>query len=168
MAKAPSRASSQAVRRSLHRTNSYRSFRTKKAAVEAHTGPETPADGKTEGPAAAPPPPPPEDGAKLVSAAALRRVCRLPGVLLRSGLVYNRVTSLALQGQGIGDGDIPLNVGRLAGMLRMVDLSRNRLTELPPGLLQLGDTLEELNLGNNEIGELPPEVGFQEWSMKSL
>lgn len=85
-------------------------------------------------------------------------MCRLPGVVLRSGLVFQRITSVALPSQGIGDGDIPLNVGRLAGMLRTVDLSRNRLTEFPPGLLQLGGTLEELNLGNNQIGELPPEV----------
>lgn len=97
-------------------------------------------------------------GAKLTSVVSLRRMCYLPGALLRSGLVYQKVTSLSLAGQGIGDGDIPTSVGRLVGWLRSVDLSRNRLTAVPEGLLQLGGGLEELNLGNNGIGELPKEV----------
>lgn len=61
-------------------------------------------------------------------------------------------------GQGLVDADIPATVGRLAGTLRRVDLSGNKLTKVPPGLLQLGEVLEELNLGNNQIAELPAQV----------
>lgn len=43
-------------------------------------------------------------------------------------------------------------------MLRRVDLSGNKLLEVPRGLLELGGVLEELNLGNNQILELPAEV----------
>lgn len=56
------------------------------------------------------------------------------------------------------DADIPATVGRLAGTLRRVDLSGNKLTRVPPGVLQLGEGLEELNLGNNQIVELPAQV----------
>lgn len=38
-----------------------------------------------------------EAGTTVDSALAIRRMCRLPGVVLRSGLVYQRVTALTLQ-----------------------------------------------------------------------
>ncbi|CBJ29007.1 Putative Leucine Rich Repeat Protein Kinase [Ectocarpus siliculosus] len=85
-------------------------------------------------------------------------MCLLPGIVLRSGLVFQRVTALSMPGQGIGDGDVPASVVRLAGVLRKVDLSGNRLTAVPPGLLGLGAGLEDLNLGNNDIAEMPPEI----------
>ncbi|CAM9392236.1 unnamed protein product, partial [Sphacelaria rigidula] len=99
-----------------------------------------------------------EVGATIDSILMVRRMCHLPGVVLRSGLVYQRVTALALQRQGLVDADIPATVGRLAGTLRRVDLSGNKLTKVPPGLLQLGEVLEELNLGNNQIAELPAQI----------
>lgn len=94
----------------------------------------------------------------MVSVTKMRRMCYFPSVILRSGLVFQRVTALSLSGQGIGDRDIPASLAGLAGMLRKVDLSRNRLTSVPPGLLDLGSALEELNLGNNRIADLPPQV----------
>lgn len=93
-----------------------------------------------------------------MSAVSLRRMCHLPGAILRSGLVFQRVTALSLPRQGLGDGDIPASVARLAGGLRSVDVSGNRLTVVPAGLLELGGSLEELDLGNNDISEMPPEV----------
>ncbi|CAN0077743.1 unnamed protein product, partial [Laminaria digitata] len=62
-----------------------------------------------------------------------------------------RVTTLSLPGQGLGDGDIPAAVSKLAGVLSSVDMSANRLTVVPPGLLELGRSLEDLNLGSNDI-----------------
>ncbi|CAM9522199.1 unnamed protein product, partial [Scytosiphon promiscuus] len=104
------------------------------------------------------PAPAPEEGVTVESAVVLRRMCRLPGAVLRSGLVYSRVTALSLPRQGLEDGDVPTSVRRLAGPLRKVDLSGNRLTIVPQGVLQLGAGLEDLNLGNNEIAEMPPEI----------
>ena len=97
-------------------------------------------------------------GITVVSVTTLRRMCYFPGTILRSGLVFQRVTALSLPGQGIRDGDIPRSVAGLAGLLRKVDVSRNRLTAVPRGILDLGSALQELNLGNNQITDLPPEV----------
>ncbi|CAM9203885.1 unnamed protein product, partial [Hapterophycus canaliculatus] len=99
-----------------------------------------------------------EEGATVESAAVLRRMCHLPGAVLRSGLVYNRVTALSMPRQGLKDGDVPTSLRRLAGPLRKVDLSGNRLSAVPPGVMRLGVGLEDLNLGNNEIAEMPPEI----------
>eukprot|EP00903_Cladosiphon_okamuranus_P020128 g18482.t1 len=98
------------------------------------------------------------EGATVESLAVLGRMCHFPGVILRSGLFFQRVTSLSLPGQGIADGDVPASVVRLAGALRKVDLSGNKLTAVPSGMLGLGPGLEDLNLGNNNIAELPPEI----------
>lgn len=107
---------------------------------------------------AAGPPPAVVEGATVESVAVLRRMCRFPGVILRSGLVFQRVTALSMPRQGVVDGDVPASVVRLAGVLRKVDLSGNRLTVVPPGLLGLGPGLEDLNLGNNAIAEMSPEI----------
>lgn len=101
------------------------------------------------------------EGDTVESLLLLQRMCVFPGAVLRSGLVFRRVTALSLPKQGLGDGDIPALVGRLAGDLRKVDVSGNRLTAVPPGFLDLGGALEDLNLGDNEIAEMPPEVCVQ-------
>eukprot|EP00752_Nemacystus_decipiens_P006044 g5455.t1 len=98
------------------------------------------------------------EGATVETLTVLRRMCHFPGVILRSGFFFQRVTTVSLPRQGLLDEDIPASVARLAGPLRKVDLSGNRLTAVPPGVLGLGPELEELNLGNNDIAELPPEV----------
>lgn len=52
-----------------------------------------------------------------------------------------------------------LRTGDFAGMrLDLLDLSRNELTELPPGLFEGLASLRALNLGNNRLTALPPGV----------
>lgn len=97
-------------------------------------------------------------GATVISIVSLRRMCHFPAAVLRSGLVFERVVALSLPNQGLGDGDVPQTVARLAGTVRRVDMSGNRLTVIPSGLLRLGPTLKDLNLGNNEIAEMTAEV----------
>lgn len=50
-----------------------------------------------------------------------------------------------------------LRAGRLAG-LRRLDLSAG-LTEFPPEIFDLADTLEVLNLSGNQLNSLPPDLG---------
>ncbi|MDZ4240238.1 MAG: protein kinase, partial [Hydrogenophaga sp.] len=50
-----------------------------------------------------------------------------------------------------------LRSGALAG-IRRLDLSAD-LTELPPDVFDLADTLEVLNLSGNRLSRLPPDLG---------
>mmetsp|Transcript_7320 Transcript_7320/g.19588 ORF Transcript_7320/g.19588 Transcript_7320/m.19588 type:complete len:382 (-) Transcript_7320:444-1589(-) len=55
----------------------------------------------------------------------------------------------------------------IAGTLRVLNLSSNRISSLPADVARLAK-LEELCLSNNELGNLPPQLGLLSATLRSL
>ncbi|KAF9932729.1 hypothetical protein FBU30_007379 [Linnemannia zychae] len=78
-------------------------------------------------------------------------------IIMTSSITYlSHLVSLRLQGNRLTD--LPDQIFRLPS-LRELDVSQNRLTEIPGLIGMLGPTLEELFLQSNQLQSLPQQLG---------